>query len=53
MTDSRLYLVLAVAAVTASVIVALLGAGDADDLLAVGFLGLAGTLAGRGKGDGS
>jgi hypothetical protein len=43
-----MYLTLALACVTAAVLVALLGAGDADDLLAVALVGLAGTLAGRG-----
>jgi len=32
-----------------AVLLALLGEGNADDLLAVSALGLAGTIAGRGK----
>jgi hypothetical protein len=50
MNDSRLYLTLAIACIVGAVTVALAGSGNADDLLAVALVGLAGTLAGRGKG---
>lgn len=43
------YNVLAALCIVAAVVIALLGAGEADDLLAVGLVGLAGTIAGRGK----
>lgn len=42
------YNLLAALALAGAVLVGLLGSGDADDLLAVGLLGLAGTIAGRG-----
>lgn len=41
--------ILAGLALSGCVLVALLGSGDADDLLAVGLLGLAGTISGRGN----
>jgi hypothetical protein len=43
------YDIIAGLAVAGAVAVGLLGAGEADDLLAVGLLGLAGTIVGRGK----
>lgn len=42
------YNILSALALAGCVVVALAGAGSADDLLAVGLLGLAGTIAGRG-----
>jgi hypothetical protein len=50
MNDARMYLALALACIAAAVAVALAGSGDADDMLAVALVGLAGTLAGRGRG---
>ena len=43
------YNVLAVLCIVGAVVVALAGSGDADDLLAVALVGLAGTIAGRGN----
>lgn len=43
------YNLLAGLAVTAATLIALLGAGHSDDLLAISLVGLAGTIAGRGK----
>jgi hypothetical protein len=42
------YNLLAALSLVGAVIVALLGEGNADDLLAVALVGLAGTIAGRG-----
>ncbi len=42
------YNLLSALCIVGSVIVALAGAGNADDMLAVGLVGLAGTIAGRG-----
>lgn len=49
MSTPRAYLALAVTCIVGAVVVALAGSGNADDLLAVALVGLAGTLAGRGK----
>lgn len=43
------YTVLAICCIIGAVVTALAGSGDADDLLAVGLVGLAGTIAGRGN----
>jgi hypothetical protein len=43
------YNVLACLAIVGAVTVALAGAGEADDLLAVALVGLSGTIAGRGN----
>lgn len=43
------YNALAAMCILAAVAIALLGAGNADDLLATALVGLAGTIAGRGK----
>lgn len=51
MKPATLYTILSGMCITACVIVALAGSGNADDLLAVALLGLAGTLVGRGKGN--
>lgn len=42
------YNLLSALCIVGSVIVALAGTGNADDMLAVGLVGLAGTIAGRG-----
>jgi hypothetical protein len=47
--NTTAYTLLAAAALIASVVLALAGAGQADDQLAIAMLGLAGTLAGRGR----
>ena len=49
MLNTTGYNVLAVLCIVAATTVALAGAGEADDLLAVGLVGLAGTIAGRGS----
>ncbi len=49
MLNTTGYNVLSVLCVVAAVVVALAGAGEADDLLAVALVGLAGTIAGRGR----
>jgi hypothetical protein len=43
------YNALAGLCIVAAVAVALLGSGNADDMLAVALVGLAGTIAGRGR----
>ena len=43
------YNALAGMCIVAAVAVALLGSGNADDMLAVALVGLAGTIAGRGR----
>ncbi len=43
------YNILSGLCVAAAVVVALAGAGNADDMLAVALVGLAGTIAGRGS----
>jgi hypothetical protein len=44
-----MFLALAMSCIAAAVVVSLAGSGDADDMLAVALVGLAGTLAGRGR----